>query len=187
MRIISGKLKGKSIDYVKSNVTRPLKDSVKENIFNIIAHSNLININLNNSHVLDLYSGIGSFGLECLSRGCEQVVFVEKDKNSAKILLKNLQTLFINNKALVMAEDVLFYLSRKKNTRFDIFFLDPPFANNSFLEDLKLIREKKIFNKNHLIIIHRERKSHDEFSKIINPIIIRNYSRSKIIFAKFLD
>ncbi len=80
MRIISGKLKGKSIAFIKSAITRPLKDSVKENIFNIIAHSNLLDINLNKSNILDLYSGVGSFGLECVSRGADKVIFVERDK-----------------------------------------------------------------------------------------------------------
>ena len=68
MRIISGDLKGKTIAFLKSSVTRPLKDSVKENIFNILKHSNLLTINLKNSNILDLYSGVGSFGLECISR-----------------------------------------------------------------------------------------------------------------------
>ena len=86
MRIISGKLKGKSIVYIKSKITRPLKDSVRENIFNIISHSNLLNINLNKSNILDLYSGIGSFGLECLSRGAGEVIFVEKDINATNAI-----------------------------------------------------------------------------------------------------
>jgi len=56
MRIIGGKFKGKKIAFIKSNVTRPLRDLVKENIFNIVAHSNILNINIDNSKVLDLYS-----------------------------------------------------------------------------------------------------------------------------------
>ena len=80
MRIISGRLKGKSFNFTKSLITRPLKDSVKENIFNILTHSNLLNINIKKANVLDLYSGIGSFGLECISRGANKVTFVEKDK-----------------------------------------------------------------------------------------------------------
>ena len=76
MRIISGTLKGKPIAFIKSAITRPLKDSVKENIFNIIAHSNLLDINLNKSNILDLYSGVGSFGLECVSRGSDKVIFL---------------------------------------------------------------------------------------------------------------
>ena len=67
MRIISGKFKGKSINFLKNSITRPLKDSVKENIFNILAHSPEIKIKIENSNVLDLYSGVGSFGLECIS------------------------------------------------------------------------------------------------------------------------
>ena len=88
MRIISGSLKGKSISYIKSLTTRPLKDIVKENIFNIIKHSKLLSVSLENSHVLDLYSGVGSFGLECLSRGARKVKFVEENHKVAQILKK---------------------------------------------------------------------------------------------------
>ena len=63
MRVISGFLKGKKLDFLKSTSTRPLRDFVKENIFNIINHSNLINIKLENATILDLYSGVGSFGI----------------------------------------------------------------------------------------------------------------------------
>ena len=90
MRIISGKLKGKSIIFLKSLTTRPLKDSVKENIFNVISHSNLFQINLNNAEVLDLYSGVGSFGLECISRGAKKITFVEKNRAALGVLNKNL-------------------------------------------------------------------------------------------------
>ena len=76
MRIISGKLKGKKIFIPKDKKTRPLKDLTKESIFNIINHSNKFEINLNDSNVLDLFSGVGSFGIECLSRGAKKVIFV---------------------------------------------------------------------------------------------------------------
>ena len=66
MRIISGRLKGKSFNFLKNSTTRPLKDSVKENIFNILDHSNLIDAKIEEAKVLDIYSGIGSFGLECI-------------------------------------------------------------------------------------------------------------------------
>ena len=72
MRIISGKFKGRSIKFLKSKSTRPLKDSVKENLFNILIHSNKFKININNSKVVDMYAGVGSFGLECLSRGAKK-------------------------------------------------------------------------------------------------------------------
>ena len=85
MRIISGKFKGKSIQFLKTKSTRPLKDSVKENIFNILEHSNVIKVKINNSNILDLYSGIGSFGIECISREAGKVTFVENDQQAINI------------------------------------------------------------------------------------------------------
>ena len=185
MRIISGKLKGKSISFIRSAMTRPLKDSVKENIFNIIAHSNLLNINLNKSNILDLYSGVGSFGLECLSRGADKVVFIEKDKIAVTTLNINLKTLSIKEKAKVVNEKIVDFLNRKQFEKFDIFFFYLPFADNNFIEELKLIKKKKIYKNNHIVIIHRGHKSSDNFKNIIDPIIIKKYGRSKIIFGKF--
>ena len=91
MRIISGILKGKKIDFLRNSNTRPLKDSVKESIFNILKHSNEIKVDIEGANILDLYSGIGSFGLECISRGAKKVTFVEKDKKALYILQKNLE------------------------------------------------------------------------------------------------
>ena len=79
MRIISGFLKGRLISFLKNSNTRPLKDNVRESIFNILKHSNLIKIRIEDSNVLDLYSGIGSFGIECISRGAKKVTFIDQD------------------------------------------------------------------------------------------------------------
>ena len=75
MRIIGGKFKGKLIQFLRVGKTRPLKDSVRENIFNILMHSNKLNIRIEGSDILDLYSGIGSFGIECISRGANTVSY----------------------------------------------------------------------------------------------------------------
>ena len=98
MRIISGKYRGKQIQFFKSLTTRPLKDSVKENIFNIISHSKLTNVKIENSHILDLYSGVGSFGIECISRGAKKVYFVDQDLNACQKLNENLKNLRIQKK-----------------------------------------------------------------------------------------
>ena len=186
MRIISGKLKGKTISFLKSSITRPLKDSVKESIFNIIIHSNLLNVSIKNSNILDLYSGVGSFGLECISRGAEKITFVEKDKNAAEILKKNLINLGIKKNATVVIDKIDNFLKKDLYEKFEIIFLDPPFADESYLQELKSIKENKNFKKNHLIIIHRERKSFENFKDILSPIVTKQYGRSKIIFGKFL-
>ena len=75
MRIISGNSKGRKIFEPKDLSTRPLKDLTKESIFNILIHSNKFTVKLENSNVLDLFSGVGSFGLECLSRGSAYLTF----------------------------------------------------------------------------------------------------------------
>ena len=88
MRIISGIFKGKKIYEPEDLKTRPLKDLTKESIFNLINHSNKFKINLKNAKVLDLFSGVGSFGIECLSRGANEVIFIENYKNVLRILKK---------------------------------------------------------------------------------------------------
>ena len=75
MRIISGLFKGKKIFLPSDRNTRPLKDLVKESIFNLIHHSHKINVDIKGSSILDLFCGSGSFGIECLSRGAKKVFF----------------------------------------------------------------------------------------------------------------
>ena len=185
MRIITGKLKGKSIDYIKNDVTRPLRDAVKESIFNIIKHSNKIQVKIENSKVLDLYSGVGSFGLECMSLNAKNVTFVDKDNKASKILLENLNKLSLLKKTEVINDNINNFLEICQK-KYRIFFLDPPFADSQFLEILKLIKKKRIFEKDHIVIIHRERKKLDkDLNKIIEILIQKEYGRSKIIFGVF--
>ena len=185
MRVISGKLKGKSIIFLQSTTTRPLKDSVKENIFNVLFHSNLINLSIQQSNILDLYSGTGSFGIECISRGSKKVIFVENDIGAIEIINKNLISLSISDKAKVIPDKIINFLNSKINEKFQIIFFDPPFAKNDYIEDLKLIKKTKIYSSNHIVIIHREKKTNDDFQGILRPMITKNYGRSKIIFGKF--
>ena len=185
MRIISGILKGKTINFLKNLETRPLKDSVRENIFNILKHSNLINVSVENANILDLYSGIGSFGLEGISRGAKKVTFVEQNKDVVNILKENLIKLNVSNKAKIMNSSVENILKNSKSEKFDIFFLDPPFLDQTFIKNLDLIKETKIYKIKHIIIIHRERKSEDNLHGLINTIVSKQYGRSKIIFGTF--
>ena len=185
MRVISGSLKGRLIDFLKNDKTRPLKDNVKENIFNIIKHSRLINLNIENSKVLDLYSGIGSFGIECVSRGAKKVTFVERDINALKILKRNLTTLTILNKTKIYSNEIENILIKNKDEKFNIFFFDAPFKDLKFTNNIKLIKENKLFQKEHIVIIHRERKTVDNFENFLRIIETKNYGRSKIIFGLF--
>ena len=90
MRVIGGKFKGKLIHNPVDKTTRPLKDLVRESIFNILEHSNNEKIKLDGDIILDLFSGSGSFGIECLSRGVKKVYFFENYRKTLKILKKNI-------------------------------------------------------------------------------------------------
>lgn len=185
MRVIGGYLKSKKIYYVKNTITRPLRDFVKENIFNKILHSKLIKPSIERANVLDIFSGTGSFGIECISRGAEKVTFVENNNLAFKILKQNLSHLSIIDKSKVVNQKIEHLLQKKINEKFNFFFFDPPFEDKSFVHNLKKIRDKKLFKKKHLIIIHRENKSIDNFENFFQTIEIKNYKRSKIIFGFF--
>ena len=185
MRIISGAFKGRSIEFLKNSNTRPLKDSVRENIFNVLKHSNKIKIEIENSNVLDLYCGIGSFGIESLSRGAARVTFVDKDLNASSILRQNLSKLSKLNKSKILLSKIEDVLIKDVKDKFDIFFLDPPFIDLNYLHNLKIIKEKKIFRKNHVVIVHREKNSKDELKDPLEIIEAKQYGRSKILFGVF--
>ena len=182
MRIISGKFKGTKINYLKTEITRPLKDSVKENIFNVLLHSNHINIKIENANILDMYSGVGSFGLECISRGAKKVIFIEQDYKALRIIKENIKKLKILNKVKIIKKiDDL----NIKNEKFDIFFFDPPFKDKQYLVNLESIKKSKVFNKNHVVLIHREKKMDEKLNLYLNIVFIKQYGRSKIIFGNF--
>ena len=183
MRIISGLYKGKKILEPKDKRTRPLKDLTKESIFNIINHSNKFKINVSNAIVLDLFSGVGSFGLECLSRGVNEVIFVENYLGVLQILKKNLANLKTIKNYSIIEEDIFNenFLSNLKKS-FDIIFLDPPYKIKNISELLDKIRIFKLLNKNGIIILHRHKDEEENLP--INFKILENkkYGISKIMF-----
>tara|TARA_Y100000591_G_C21775775_1_gene668205 strand:+ start:245 stop:805 length:561 start_codon:yes stop_codon:yes gene_type:complete len=185
MRIISGKFKGKRFEYIKSSITRPLKDSVRENIFNILQHSNEIKVKIELANVLDLYSGIGSFGIECISRGAKKVTFVENDLNALKILNNNLKKLSALNGAEIIKDSITKFIEFKNTKKYEIIFLDPPYANKTYYENLINLKERKVFKKDHIVIIHREKNSKEYLGHVLRIFKEKIYGRSKIIFGKF--
>ena len=184
MRIISGKYKGKKILFPNKLITRPLRDRVKESIFNILQHSNNIQFEFKNSIVLDLFSGSGSFGLECLSREVEKVFFFEKNPEAFSILKKNLNTLnILSANAIATNEDISLIQNNKlfNQIKPNLIFLDPPFKIkniDNIINDLK-----KIISKKNVLVIHTNSENNIE-NKELDVIEERIYGVSKIYFAK---
>jgi 16S rRNA (guanine966-N2)-methyltransferase len=186
MRIISGRSKGKKILNPEDINTRPLKDLTKESIFNIIKHSNKFNVQLQNSNVLDLFSGVGSFGLECLSRGSENITFVENYKNVLPILRKNIFNLDYQNNSSVIESDILNQLNFKNfKDKFDIIFMDPPYKEKNLFKIIVDIIDAETLKNNGIIIIHRHKKEDDKFPDKFRIIEEKTYGISKVFFGSY--
>ena len=183
MRVISGFFKGKKILEPKDLQTRPLKDLTKESIFNIIKHSNKFKINLDKAIILDLFSGVGSFGIECLSLGVKKVVFVENYNKVLPILKKNLVNLKSDMNFDIIEKDIInSNLFSKFNEKYDLVFLDPPYKEKDIDTLLIKIDEGKILNKNSIIIIHRHKSKIDTLPSNFKIIEEKTYGVSKILF-----
>ncbi len=186
MRIISGVAKGKKILNPIDKKTRPLKDMVKESIFNILNHSNLLSVKLKECFILDLFSGIGSFGLEAISRGAKKVIFCENYQPAINLLVKNLNSLKFNEKAEIIKKNMYIKSSFKKlNYKFDLVFIDPPFRDKNLNSLLDNISSPKILSSKTLIIIHRNKITKDNLDKKFKIIREEIYGSSKIIFGFF--
>ena len=185
MRIISGIFKGKKIILPQDKNTRPLKDLTKESIFNIIKHSNKFVIQLDNSYILDLFSGVGSFGIECLSREAKFVTFVENYSNALSILERNLNNLKIKNYEILKFDIISAFNKVKFNKQYNIIFLDPPYKAKNITKIINEILNSKILIDDGLVIIHRHKKESDKYPEEFKILDIKEYGVSKIIFGTF--
>ena len=188
MRIIAGKLKGTTLHITKDKNTRPLKDIVRESIFNLLTHSNKISLQLKQSNILDLYAGTGSFGLECLSRQARSVCFVESKKDAIEVLEKNIKKVKVKNKIKIFFYDI-FDLIEKQNvlkSKFNLIFCDPPFKNMNTERLIELIFNKKLLHNDGIMILHRKKNTKEKLQDYYKVIDERVYGISKVTFGKFL-
>ena len=187
MRIISGNFRGKKIKEPKDISTRPLKDLVKESIFNIIIHSKKIVLDMPKVNVLDLFSGVGSFGIECLSREVQSVVFIENYKGVLPVLKINLQSLKNIKNYEIIEKDIYGDILLNLNRKFDLIFLDPPYKDKNLNKIFAKIKDGKIINKNGIIILHRHKNEKSIMPSDYKIIDEKIYGLSKIIFMSFLN
>ena len=188
MRVISGTFRGKKILEPKDTQTRPLKDLTKESIFNILNHSNKFKINLGSSNILDLFSGVGSFGIECLSRGARYVIFAENYNGVLPILKRNLLSLRLIENYEILEKDINnINFFNSLNKKFDIIFMDPPYIDKNLKLLLDSIKDQKILNKNGILIVHRHKDEKDTIPNNLKIVEEKKYGLSKIIFLTILN
>lgn len=151
VRVISGVAKGRRLRVPRGLAVRPTPDRAKEALFNILGDR------VANCHFLDLYAGTGAVGIEALSRGAREAVFVEKQPHIAGIIGQNLKRTSLVERAGVMVADAGDALKKLKKQRkfFDIIFADPPYNLRNTDEILQVIANKDILNADGLVIWER--------------------------------
>lgn len=151
MRIIAGKFRSRLLKSVKGMALRPTSDKLRETLFNVLDELVV------STRFMDLFAGSGAVGIEALSRGAREAIFVEKHPPTAALIKKNLESLDIRTGARVVAADALKALERfteepsASNAGIDILFLDPPYAETeqyksvlAFLGDANLLAENAV-------------------------------------------
>ena len=182
MRIISGKARGTKLYTLDGMNTRPTLDRVKESLFNIIQND------IEDSTVLDLFSGSGAIGLEFLSRGAKRAVLCDSSKDAIKIIKQNVQKTHFEEKVEVYNMEFTKLVERLQNQKFDIIYIDPPYATDFIKISLEKIIEYELVNENTKIIVET-----DDETRILNQIEKmdveitdkRKYGRATIIFLKY--
>ena len=148
MRVITGKARGIVLKTPEGLQTRPTADRVKEAIFSIIQFE------IPGTKVLDLFGGTGQLGIEALSRGAQNAVFVDAGEPACKLIKENLRRTKLEDQARVVRSDYLQYLSGCRE-KFDIILLDPPYAEVFLENSLNRISEIDILQSNGIIVTER--------------------------------
>ena len=174
MRIITGRYKGRRFDIPRTFKARPTTDFAKENIFNVINGYT----DWEETTALDLFAGTGSISLELLSRGCPQVVSVEKDRDHARFISQCMEKIGTENHVLIKG-DVFRFL--KSCHQLDLVFADPPYALPELSTIPDLIFQYGLLKEDGLLVF--EHGKHDDFST--HPHFLEHRSYGSVNFTLF--
>ena len=148
MRVITGSARGVRLKTPEGLLTRPTSERVKEAVFSVIQFE------VEGSRVLDLFAGTGQMGIEALSRGAREAVFVDERRDACDLVRENLRRTRLSEQAQVVQGDFLSYLQTCRKT-FDLIFLDPPYRKEFLENALKSITEIDILSDRGIIICER--------------------------------
>lgn len=180
MRVISGIAKGIRLDSLEGNNTRPTLDRVKEALFNILQND------IRDADVLDLFSGSGALAIEALSRGAKSCVLCDKSNEAIQVIKKNLQKTRLEENTRIIKDDYMKALQKlEQEYKFDLIFIDPPYRDNIAVNAIQTILEFDLLSKNGIIILETddEKRELENLEKInVNVYDLRKYGRVKLIF-----
>jgi 16S rRNA (guanine966-N2)-methyltransferase len=152
LRIVAGNWRSRLLDIADVPGLRPTSERIRETLFNWLAPR------INGARCLDLFAGTGALGLEALSRGARSAVFVEKSARAVEMLRRNVKTLNADG-AVVLQMDALDYLRGERVERFDVVFLDPPFAADLIDELCRLLAERQMLADDASVYLEQDRSA----------------------------
>jgi len=167
--IIAGKYKGRKLYQIDNNNVRPTQAKVRKSIFDILG-------SLDNKKILDLYSGVGSLGIESLSRGASHLTCVEINSSIFKILLKNINKICSSQNVKLYRMSAEKFLSSNRN-KFDIIFADPPYGESNFFDLKENI--SRFLNPDGVFCMEMRKV---ELNEIKNDIRIKHYGSTQVVF-----
>lgn len=153
MRVISGKFKGKRLFSPTDNRIRPTTDRIKETMFNI-----LFSKGADFQDMLDLFSGSGALGIEALSRGANNAVFIDRDANSIKLTKENLSHVGANDYEIYHT-DFTVALKKLKGRKFDVIFADPPYSLRLESKIIEGVMENELLKADGILIIEHSKEN----------------------------
>ena len=175
MHILSGKLKGKKLALCKTDSIRPAMALVRKSIFDTLQNF------IQDTNVLDLCAGSGVLGIESLSRNAKNLTLIDSDRESVRLIRKNLELCNINAK--VIHGQLPKALNRIKDEKFDLIFLDPPYGKSAFIEEtLEKLHTNKMLTKEGLILIESELKSDYKLPEGLTIYKEKKFGNTKITF-----
>lgn len=179
MRVISGTARGTNLETLDGNNTRPTLDRVKEALFNIIQ------CEIVEANVLDLFSGSGALGIEALSRGAKSCVMSDKSYEAINIINKNVTKTHLKEKTKIIRNDYKKVLNLLQGQKFDLIFIDPPYNLDIAVDSIKSIIELDLLEDDGIIIIEtdNEKRELENLNKLnVNVYDLRKYGRITLIF-----
>ncbi len=146
MRIITGRAKGIRLKTLEGDATRPTAERVKEAVFS------MIQFDLEGREVLDLFAGSGQMGLEAVSRGARHAVLVDRSKDAVRVIEENVTKTKLTTDCSVRLSDCMDYIRRNRGRKFDIVFLDPPYASGLYQPVLEALKEYDMLKPTTIIV-----------------------------------
>lgn len=181
MRVIAGSAKRLKLKTLEGMDTRPTTDRIKETLFNMIAPY------MYDCMFLDLFAGSGSIGIEALSRGAMEAVFVEQNPNAMAYIKENLQYTKLMHKAITMSSDVMTALYKLEGDKqFDYIFMDPPYGEGLEEKVLSYLSESSLLSEEGIIIVETALDTTFEYLERLDlsEIKTKTYKTNKHIFIE---